>query len=201
MRFLALSLALVLVGCGDEKLKTTDPVGWSIGPQISGKNYSRGIDLESGAIWAVTVEPGDELDGVTIDRGPIAGRFEVAYTVTGEGLQATEGGEARLTLYFQREGDWWKGDAEGQFNRWYSLEHFPLTPGEHRVSVELVPDKWGSVMGVPGADAPTRFESARSVGGRMGLGFGNPAGRMHGVTATAPVRFELVEFAVGEPQS
>lgn len=201
MRTLTTALSITLAASALTPSIAQSGPGWSVGPEVRGRNYSRGVELERAqrGLWQVTIMPGAELDGVTAPRGPIAGSIKLRYRVSGGGLTASDASGATpiLSLYVQRAGDDWS--ARGRFStyRWYSTTPLPLTPGEHSIVVPLTPDRWHSVTGAGAKDLPREFFDALASRGVLGVGFGSWDGRMHGVQARAPVKFEMISFDVG----
>lgn len=173
-------------------LRKRAPKGWSVGPLVRGKNYSRGVDFTvRGETWTASIGTGDELDGITKARGPVAGTIRAAYTVSGT-FAASEAPaeECGLTVFFQRAGDDWSGRGDKAHYRWYSNTLFPLTPGVHRIEVPLTPEHWHNVTGGQARDAVAQFNAALTDKGRIGFGFGWRGGRQHGVTGAGAVTLE-----------
>ena len=168
--------------------------GWLIGPFVDGVRYSRGLrwrPSRTATGWRFTLGPESEVDYVTRETGPLSGSIRVHYRASGE-FAAVEGGQAGLTLHFQRVGDDWSALGKFATYRWYSIETFPLS-GEHDITIPLTPDKWFAVLGQPGESIPEDFAATLQRASRVGLCFGNPAGRGHGVTGNGT--FELLDFS------
>ena len=182
---------------------------WEIGPIIRGKNYSRGMPLRptesrAGASFAI---PGPTAaDGhvhyVTMRTGPLEGarRIVLRYRIDaapGTRFVPQESPQlpATLSLYFQRAGDGWTMRQPDW--RWYAptARTMPLAPGTHTVSIGLDED-WIAMTG-PGARAnPGGFRAALAQTARVGFVFGSEGGRGHGVYATAPARFTILDFRI-----
>lgn len=161
--------------------------GWLIGPFVRGENQSKGLPWrpeKTAQGWRIK---GGEPHYVTRDCDGLSGSIRVRYRASG--WTAVEGGEAGLTIHFQRGGDNWSGVGPYEFFRWYSREMFPLE-GEHEITVPLGSDAWTSVMG---KQSQTAFLSAKRDASRVGLCFGAAQGRGHGVRGG---KFELLEFEV-----
>lgn len=168
--------------------------GWLIGPFVLGVRYSKGLPWRpkpSPGGWTITFGPGAEVDYVTRDTGPLSGSIRVHYRASGE-FAAVEGGEAGLTVHFQRASDDWSAEGKFATYRWYSIETFPLS-GEHDITIPLTPDKWLAVLGQQGEAIPQDFAAALEQASRVGLCFGNAGGRGHGVTGNGT--FELLDWA------
>lgn len=182
---------------------------WEIGPIIRGKNYSyrmplRPEDTRAGASFAI---PGPTAaDGhvhyLTIPARPLEGARAITLryridAAPGTRFVAQESPHlpATLSLYFQRAGDGWT--ARQPDWRWYAPTNrtMPLRPGTHTVRIALDED-WIAMTG-PGAHAnPRGFAEALANTARVGFTFGSEGGRGHGVYATAPARFTILDFRV-----
>ena len=71
-----------------------------------------------------------------------------------------------------------------------------LVPGEGTISIRLDDPNWISVNGRPVAVNPRAFFDALAEAERVGVVFGSPSARGHGVFATAPASFELLDFSI-----
>lgn len=182
---------------------------WEIGPIIRGKNYSRGMPLRpddgrGGPSFAI---PGPSAaDGhvhyLTVPTRPLEGARRIVLTYR---IDAAPGTRfipqesphlpATLSLYFQRAGDGWTMRQPDW--RWYAPTNrtMPVRPGTHTVRIGLDED-WIAMTG-PGAHAnPRGFAEALADTARVGFTFGSEGGRGHGVYATAPARFTILDFRV-----
>ena len=97
----------------------------------------------------------------------------------------------------ERQGDMLSPSQE--FYRWWSSDKVKLVAdGQiHTLSVPLTPDRWGSVFGKNGTQAPTEF--ATSLQNLMGVGitFGGGCFAGHGVYVTGgKVRFTLLNYQI-----
>lgn len=182
---------------------------WEIGPIIRGKNYSyrmplRPSETRAGPSFAI---PGPSAaDGhvhyVTIPTRPLQGARRITLTYRIDAAPGTrfvpqESPQlpATLSLYFQRAGDGWTMRQPDW--RWYAPTNrtMPLRPGTHTVSIGLDED-WIAMTG-PAAHANRRgFAAALADTQRVGFTFGSEGGRGHGVYATAPARFTILDFRV-----
>ena len=119
----------------------------------------------------------------------------VRFRVSGQGFTAQEWPDepATVSLLIQRKGDDWTARGEMASYRWYTRAQVELTDGEHIIVVPLEPAFWGDVYGGQG---PSRFRAALKQADNVGLVFGSPSGRGHGVYATGPARFTLLDFRV-----
>lgn len=182
---------------------------WEIGPFIRGRSLSPGMPsrldaTEQGPSFAI---PGpDASDGhvhyVTVPTRPLEGarRITLRYRIdaprgTRFVPQEDPGRTATLSLYFQRRGDSWT--MRHPDYRWYAPNDrvVPLSPGTHEISIGLDED-WIAMTG-PGAHAnPRGFAEALAQTARVGFVFGSDGGRGHGVYATQPARFTILDFEI-----
>lgn len=186
---LAVVAAWWLLG-GRVKRSVEVPDGWHIGPIIGGKNYSHCDFAVTSTGWKARLGPGDELDAVLKPCEGISGSLTFTYRVTGE-IASAHGGNPRACLYFQLPGDdWSKNQTDWEWKRWYSRERFPLTPGEHKVSIPLSVEYWKGVNVAPKPDEEHHFRPDLAV--MFGMGFGGidgpiGEGAMHGITGTGTI--------------
>ena len=129
------------------------------------------------------------------DPPNLAGQLRVRFRVTGSGFVAQEhpSEPATVSLLIQRKGDDWTARGEMAAYRWYSKEQVKLVEGEHSMDVPLFPEQWGGVYG--GQPAALFYEALRNAD-NIGLVFGSPSGRGHGVYATTPATFTLLSYEV-----
>ncbi|MBO6527833.1 hypothetical protein [Erythrobacter sp.] len=184
---------------------------WEIGPVIRGRNYSVGMPLHpeiSREGWFFDFPGPRRRDGhvhyVTRRTGPLDGArgLRLRYRIDAQAgtrfvPQEFPDRTALLSLYIQRRGDDWLARRGTQFHRWYSPQDrvVPLEPGEHELTI-LFAENWISVMGSDHARSPQAFAEALAEAGRVGFTLGSSGGRGHGVYATAPARFTVLEFSV-----
>jgi hypothetical protein len=183
---------------------------WQIGPIIRGRNHSVGMPLQpipAGRGWYFDF-PHPHLGAghvhyVTFNPGPIAGasRIVVRYRVEaprGVRFLPREHPQepATVSLFFQRRGDTWRGRGAFEYFRWYAPPPTvrPLAPGEYEMSVSLNDPRWISVQGRPASTNPEAFRAALAETQSLGLVFGSPSARGHGVYSTGPARFRLISF-------
>lgn len=186
------------------------PAGeWEIGPIIRGRNYSVNMPLRpeasragpSFAIPGPTKAEG-HVHYVTTATRPLAGARRIVLTYRIDAAPGTRfvpqespDRPAILSLYFQRAGDGW-GRRQPDW-RWYAPNDrvVPLRHGTHTVSIALSED-WIAMTG-PSAHANREgFREALAETARIGFVFGSDAGRGHGVYATRPARFTILDFRV-----
>lgn len=182
---------------------------WEIGPVIRGKNYSHRMPLRpdagrEGASFAIpgpTAAQG-HVHYVTTPTRPLAGARRITLTYRIDAApgtrfvpQETPDMPGTLSLYFQRAGDGWTTRQPDW--RWYAPANrtVPLSPGTHRISIGLDED-WIAMTG-PSAFANRRgFADALAETARIGFVFGSHSARGHGVFATRPARFTIIDFRV-----
>lgn len=182
---------------------------WEIGPIIRGKNYSKGMPLRpdetsAGASFAIpgpTAAQG-HVHYLTIPTRPLAGarRIILRYRIdaapgTRFVPQESPHLPATLSLYLQRAGDGWTMRQPDW--RWYAPigRTVALRPGTHTVSIGLDED-WIAMAGTGAYANPHGFRAALADTARVGFTFGSDGGRGHGVYATAPARFTILDFRV-----
>jgi hypothetical protein len=183
---------------------------WDIGPMVRGQNYSVGMPARPSAApgGALTMDfplaGAGQVDALTTAVGPLAGarRITVRYRVeAARGVRfiadETPGETATVSLYFQQRGDNWSGSGRFASYRWYAPVSavMPLTPGEHTIQVQLG-ETWTNVWGKPNTEQPEGFAGALRGTARIGLAFGSMSRRSHGVYATGPARFTLLDFDI-----
>jgi len=183
---------------------------WSIGPVIRGRNYSIGMprDLQEGPdgpsfqfpypssnaghIHAVTVPVGS-LTGAT--RITLTYRIDAARGVRFYGQE--NGGPGWLSLYIQQRGDNWSAKGRYETYRWYSPNERieTLKPGVHTVSIGLE-EEWNAVVAWKRSANPAAFEAALANADNVGMVFGSTSGLGHGVYATGPAKFTILDFRI-----
>jgi hypothetical protein len=187
------------------------PSGWIIGPIVHGKNYSENMPFRPTATptgWAFTLLPGQQVDAVDRDTGPLSGEVYMRFRlINDQGAtlrpfeKPTDGSDsdwpALVSLYFQRKGDDWTGEGKYEMYRWYCRPVLLLNEGQGELRVPFKPGNWFAVMGTAADAQPEAFATALREVSRIGLTFGGPAGRSHGVITDKPVTFELLEWKVG----
>jgi len=159
--------------------------GWTIGPTISGHNYSTG----SAAGDVITVQ---DVHYVTRPSGPLAGTISMSFhldkPLTGTGCGKSP---ASASLYFQRKGDDWNTDGW----RWWAtfatvtLDH----AGDYNMAAPLN-GPWTSVFHETAAANPEDFAGAKAHASVVGFTLGNCTGYGHG--ATGPATLAVTSFQV-----
>ncbi|WP_427969914.1 hypothetical protein [Altererythrobacter sp.] len=182
---------------------------WDIGPVIKGRNYSVNMPrsmfetrdgpafdfpyprAENGHVHYVTV-PVRTLKGAKrmVLTYRIDARKDVRFIP-----QEFPQREALLSLYFQRAGDRWT--RRYPTYRWYApnARTMPLSPGKHTVSIDF-DEPWIAMMGGDNRTFPRAFDKALDDAMRVGFVFGSAGGRGHGVYATGPARFTVLDFHI-----
>jgi hypothetical protein len=185
---------------------------WEIGPVIRGRNYSLAMPPSPRpaprAEWQFDFPDASRAMGhvhyVTRLTGPLMGasRIVVRYRVDaapGVRFIAQERPQeaATVSLEFQAAGDSWSGKRH-PFHRWYSPHATvqPLTRGVHELSVSLSDPGWISVFGQASGANRGGYAMALERTQRVGLVFGSASARGHGVFATGPARFTLLDFRI-----
>ena len=205
LRLLLVAPLMILAGSA---LASERGTVWEIGPEIRGKNYSVGVpsamtDTHDGPTFIFPANSRGQVKYVTKDAGSLidARSLTIRYRIEaapGTRFVANErpSSPAMLSLYFQRRGDNWSARNRYATYRWYSVSDKTLTlaPGEHTMTINFR-DDWGAVMGAQSRDNPA-FEDALLNADRIGFVFGWSGGRGHGVHATGPARFTLLDFEI-----
>ena len=205
----ALALATLAIAA---QAQTPPAAAWEIGPWIKGKNYSVGMPLRPAptrAGWAFDFPATTRADGhvhyVTFHPGALTGksRIVVRYRVDAKPgtrfvPQEYPDSPGTVSLFLQRRGDTWT--AKGRYDqfRWYAPNATvqAIGPGIHTMTVRLGDPEWISVWGVKSGANRENFQAALADPWRIGLVFGSTEARGHGVFATAPARFELIDFRI-----
>ena len=187
------------------------PAGaWQIGPIIDGRNYSVNMPLRpyEGRDGASFTIPGPtKRDGhvhyVTLPVRSLEGARRITLRYRIDAPRGTRfiqqenpsAGPATLSLYFQRAGDSWR--IRHPDYRWYSpnAREMPLSPGVHEVSIGLDED-WIAMTGPSAHQNREGFRRAVNDAHRVGFTFGGNSGRGHGVYATAPATFTVLDFEI-----
>ena len=179
---------------------------WQIGPEIRGKNYSEGVpsvmtDSHYGPSFVFPAGPNGQVKYVTKKTGSLANAQSLTIRYRIDAAPRTRfvanerpGSPAMLSLYFQRRGDNWSAKNRYATYRWYSVNNktLPLAPGEYSITIDF-DDEWRAVMGAQSRNNPAFFDALRNAE-HIGFVFGWSRGRGHGVHATGPARFTLLEF-------
>ncbi|MGX7952888.1 hypothetical protein ACWPM1_10015 [Tsuneonella sp. HG249] len=185
---------------------------WEIGPWVRGRNYSVGMPATpsaapgGGVSFVFPLQGRGQIDAMTTATAPIAGarRITLRYRVeVARGTRfiahETPGEAATVSLYLQRSGDNWSGKGRFQSYRWYTPVHavMPLSPGEHTITVSL-DEVWTNVYSQPNSNAEQRepFAATLQNTATIGLAFGSVSRRSHGVYATGPARFTLLDLDI-----
>lgn len=182
---------------------------WNIGPVIKGKNYSVNMPrtmYETREGPAFDFPYPTKADGhvhyITVPVRSLQGAQRISLTYRIDAKRGTRfipqeypDHDATLSLYFQRAGDRWS--RKYPRHRWYSPNDrvMRLTPGTHTVSISL-DEPWIAVLGGNNKTHPREFAAALNDTMRLGFTFGSSSGRGHGVYATGPARFTVLDFRI-----
>ncbi|ANY20203.1 hypothetical protein A6F68_01690 [Tsuneonella dongtanensis] len=145
-----------------------------------------------GHVHAVTVPVGS-LEGAS--RITLRYRIDAAPGTRFYGQE--NGGPGWLSLFIQQRGDNWTAKGRYSTYRWYSPDNriANLSPGTHTVSIGLDED-WNAVVAHKALKNPAAFREALANAGSVGFVFGSSSGLGHGVYATAPTRFTILDFRI-----
>ena len=189
------------------------PQGWTIGPVISGKNYSVNMPLQPTAVrdgFAIDFPYPNKRAGhihyTTFHHGSLAGKREIVMRYRIDAAPGTRfvpqekpDREAKLSLYFQRRGDNWGAQGNYKFYRWYApdAKMKTIAPGEYEIRVPLDPRlDWKSVYHFESSEHPGMFKAAMAQADEVGFVMGDYRLRGHGVFATRPARITVTQFTV-----
>ena len=183
---------------------------WEIGPWVRGKNYSVGMperpaQARNGGLAVEFPRMGQgEWDAMTTPIGPLAGAraITVRYRIdagprTRFVAVETPDRAATVSLYFPQAGAHWTGrDRFASYRGYAPLEQvMELPPGEHVMRVPI-DGQWTNVMGKPRSEQAAGFRNALRETATLGLAFGSVTRRSHGVAATGPATFTLLDVSI-----
>lgn len=176
------------IGPGDRSLgmprhPAPHPEGWSFDFPLAGKGH---------------------VHYLTFNHGPLTGKSRIVMRYR---IEAAEGvkihpqstGEqnfSQLAPYFQRRGDTWLPDREHY--RWFVAEQhrsMPLVPGTFELVVSL-DGEWGAAVRSTSENNPEAFKAAKLQTECVGFVMGGGDGVGHGVYATGPAKFVLLDYRV-----
>ena len=191
---IVVALAIFLKKKSKDKIKTT---GWR-------NNYSPGMSdtpIPQGDGWYFDfpTNPNSHVHYLQWFNPPTlvgAKLISIQFSVTGGGFipqEFPDGRPALVSLLLQRKGDNWSADAKTRSYRWYSSEATELASGEYQLTIPLDVSNWGDVYN--GQDASLFTETLSKID-NIGIVFGSAGGRGHGVYATQPSRFTLLNIKV-----
>lgn len=91
-----------------------------------------------------------------------------------------------------------RNDWGGEFSRWWSNpERMLLTAGTVSLAIPLTADRWSSVFGKRGTDAPADFAAALADVSSLGVTFGTDCAFGHGVYVSGgSARWTLTSYQV-----
>jgi hypothetical protein len=186
---------------------------WEIGPIIRGRNYSVGMPEQptpvKGGGWSFqfpypTVDAG-HVHYLTFPHGSLQGKTRIVMRYR---IDAARGVRfvpreypdqaATISLFFQRYRDSWTARGRYAEYRWYSpdAKMGPVAPGTHEIAIRLDDPEWIPVMGGTAAGKPAQFAAAIDNADRVGFVMGSKSTRGHGVFATGPAKFTLLDYRV-----
>jgi hypothetical protein len=190
---------------------TLDPQAWVV-PRLKG--FGAGGIVSAGmpehpslaypGIYIDLPQPGQDLDALAFNPGPLTGKSRVRMKYR---IEADPGVEfkavskmgpnpwtARITMFLQREGDDWSGAGEHADDRWYAtFSAVPMEVGERELVVPF-DGPWTSLT--PDA-TPATFADALAHCHLLGPVFGgNEDSYGHGMFATGRARLTILEFVI-----
>ena len=183
---------------------------WEIGPWVRGRNYSEGMPTQpapgpgGSLVFDFPTAGRGQIDALTASIGSLAGARQITLRYRIDAAPGTRfvpdempNEPATVSVYFQQRGDSWSGNGPYESYRWYSPARtvIPLAPGEQTVTMRL-DETWINVNGKTNSSRADGFATALADTARIGLAFGSPSLRSHGVYATGPARFTLLGLDV-----
>jgi hypothetical protein len=212
MNKLILIAAALLASCGDDvsgdnrNPKDQEPrnYGWSAGPVINGQNYSVGvklIDNFDGTSEFQFPGLGGHVNYITKPYGSLASATRIRMTyrieIEGDGKLVPKCCPNSLaqgpTIYFATKDNDWRKDGQ----RWWATfdAKTPMVAGTYEVVAPFT-SRWTSVLNMDSDDNHAEFAEALRNADRIGFTFGGGDGFGHGVYATTPAKFTMLEFKV-----
>lgn len=202
-----MGIAICTLLAGGASLAQAPAEAWEIGPIIKGRNYSVGIGgtLRSsvqGPTFDFPSEGAGHIHYTTLRTGSLAGartitlRYRVDAGPGAQFIAQESGAPGTVGIAFQRAGDTWSGRGRFSEFRWYSPTVADLKPGSNTLTVRLDDPRWVSVDGRPAGGSPEGFAAAIDQADNVSLTFGSSAARGHGVFATGPAKFTILDFRV-----
>ena len=208
MKKLLIAVALSTAAIGAGVVAAAPPAeAWQIGPVIRGKNYSVGMPAtmqpaRAGSTFSFPSRADGSVHYVSLRTGPLEGAQEITVkyridAAPGTRFVAQENGtQGKFGLAFHRRGDNWSAKGRYEAYRWYSSDFVPLTPGVHTFTARFDDPRWSGVMSSTSASNPRAFAQALADTDMVSMTFGGDSGRGHGVYATGPARFTLLDFSI-----
>ena len=183
---------------------------WEIGPWARGRNYSVGMPAHpvaargGGVAFDFPVAGSGQIDAMVTNVAPLAGARQITMRYRIDAARGTHfvadetpDQPATVSLYFQRRGDNWSARGRYGSYRWYVPIRavIPLEPGVRTVTVRF-DEPWGNVHGVKNSQDAAGYRAALEDTARLGVAFGSSDRRSHGVYATGPARFTLLDLEI-----
>lgn len=188
-----------------------NPNVWRIGPVINGKNYSVNMPPTPSPHpegWAFDVPYPDVNAGhvhyVTFHHGSLAGKTQIKMRYRIEAAEGVElhartapGQPGMITLYFQQRDDDWQAYKKTETARWFATfaTKYPLTVGEGEIVAPLS-GLWTALEKSTSQNNPAGFQNAIQNAECVGFVMGGGDGYGHGVYATGPAKFVLLDYRV-----
>lgn len=207
----ALALGGAAILTGPTQAAAPGAQSWEIGPIIKGRNYSVNMPLRpqttrEGPSFEFPSVPDNygHVHYMTFNPGSLRGAKSLTIRYRIDAPRGTRflpqedpSMKAYLSLYFQRSGDNWSAKRQYEHYRWYSPDEtmIELKSGTFEATMPL-DGRWHSVGFRRSAENPDYFASALNETQRVGFVMGHKQGRGHGVYATAPARFTLLDFRI-----
>lgn len=180
---------------------------WLIGPIIKGRNYSVGMpytmdESPAGPTFNFPSVRTGHVHYVTLHTGPLDGareivlRYSIDASPNARFVAQEDGSAGTFGLAIHRAGDNWTAKGRYEAYRWYSPSTLTLSPGVHTLKVSLDDPNWRGVLSSKSGTNIKGFVSALVNAESVSMTFGGNSGRGHGVYATEPAKFTLLDFRI-----
>lgn len=180
---------------------------WLIGPNIKGRNYSVGMphamdESPAGPTFDFPSAKTGHVHYVTLQTGPLDGareivlRYRIDASRNARFVAQEDGSAGIFGLAIHRAGDNWTAKGRYESYRWYSPTTLTLSPGVHTLKVSLDDPNWRGVLSSKSGKNTKGFANALVNAESASMTFGGNSGRGHGVYATGPAKFTLLDFRI-----
>jgi hypothetical protein len=185
--------------------KLAVPSGLHIGPIIGGKSRSIGLprylDRDGGFAFPHPTREQGHIHALVKPTRRVGNAIVLRYRIEADdGVtfhpQEHPGAGGEISLMLQRKGDDYSAKGEKAFYRLYGPTIQNLEPGEHTLIVEPRSAGWTGVMGGT-PPSPAQWDDLLANLYCIHVCFGGRGGRAHGVFASGPARFTLVDLRLG----
>jgi len=179
-----LIIGTLLAACSNKK-EEPKWSGWTIGPIINGKNYSS-VDnpyINNSFNFPICENSGSVKYITKPYTNALNKEIELVFNIEGNVdkiIPVTDGKPARISLYFQRQGDDWQAKNGTEYYRWWSIQPVVLQAGVNKITLPLKLENWTSVINRDKATEQD-FKDAIENPLNIGFSFGGVGSAGHGV--------------------